>query len=308
MAQTIRLTYVDGLSLTLKLFDADGNAVGEVAGYALTEVSTGQYRTNAVADGVSGENLIATIETATQFEAAGFVTIEGVADSVAIVGVQPVDLSAIESTLGTPVGASLAADVAAVAGGTGPHAITVTCEDGDSNGVPNVLVSVVGSTRKATTNASGVAVLNVDSATYTLRYAVPFGYESLTDEVVVVGGDTSVDKTLTATTIAEPSDPALCRVFVYLNLNGVAVSGATFSALVADANSATDGVVLSTVIASDTTDANGYAELDLVRGGQFTDGDGEYRLQIVHDGKSVWDITTTIPDQASVNLEDLLPL
>lgn len=55
------------------------------------------------------------------------------------------------------------------------------------------------------------------------------------------------------------------------------------------------------------TDAEGYAELQLIRAAQFVDGDGQYVIEVWHEERRFVAVTVTIPDQNEVNLEDLIP-
>lgn len=100
--------------------------------------------------------------------------------------------------------------------------------------------------------------------------------------------------------------PALCEVQCYVQKNGRPVEGATVRAKVNSSNSAAGGTIVSTLWDSTKTDILGYGTLGLIRASEFTDGDGQYTIEAYIGGNLIWTVTTTIPDVASVNLEDLI--
>ena len=88
-------------------------------------------------------------------------------------------------------------------------------------GVPSVKVSVYDATNTVLqgfleTNPSGIAVLNLDPATYTIRLSGHLFTPDNATESLVVTVDAAVTYTGTLYAVAAPSDPALCRVFGYI--------------------------------------------------------------------------------------------
>lgn len=160
----------------------------------------------------------------------------------------------------------------------------------------------------ATTNASGVATVNLDDGNYKALVGPVPGFETHTAEAFTVDEDNeAVALTATRAASSTPTAPGLCALDAYVYQNGSPIQGATVTARIVDTNSATDGVLLSTSKTTDTTDATGKATLQLVRLDQFTDGTGTYEIEAFDGSRKIWSLQTTIPNQASANLEDLTP-
>lgn len=190
---------------------------------------------------------------------------------------------------------------------TGPNTVTVTVTDSVSLGAiqsAKVKVFRTGETESKLTNASGVTTHGLTSNTFVFTTNAR-GYASDV-QTVVVTGDQSVDVSMTPVTISDPGTPGVCRLIAYVYLGSTPVQGATVTAKLRRNNQATDGVVQSVIPIEATTNANGLATLDLVRGGQFVDGDGVYLLEARHQNKLIWSIESAMPDDTQANLEDLL--
>jgi len=98
----------------------------------------------------------------------------------------------------------------------------------------------------------------------------------------------------------------LCTVEFLVKLGNTVVQGAVCKAKLLGVNQASDDGILSNRESSDTTDALGEAELSLVQKGQFIKGQGLYEIWVEISGKPVASARTTIPNQATVQFEDLL--
>jgi hypothetical protein len=153
------------------------------------------------------------------------------------------------------------------------------------------------------TDPSGVCQFTVDAATYKVHVGNVAGYESLAAQTLVVTGSQTATYALNPLAISTPADPALCVVYGHIYLNGDPVSGADVTAKLTSKGAIADEILLSVQTLTATTDADGYFELELVRSDQFDSGEGEYRVQIPTTGINQ---VVTIPNQASVNLADLL--
>ena len=217
MAQTIRLTYEAGLEPTLKLFDSAGDAVGEAAGYALTEVSAGEYQTS-VADGLSGSPLVAVLEVGGSVEATDYVWLSGVANSVAIIGVQNVDLAPALSAIGNVPTAEQIGDRIERQGGSldllrqlssegfsetiarldavpEPQSavqITVTVKSsGNDAGIGGAKVTLwqQGNSQSRTAGSEGIVPFVVDDNTEWIAYSTAAGHLGGSRQVVVNGSD-----------------------------------------------------------------------------------------------------------------------
>jgi len=100
----------------------------------------------------------------------------------------------------------------------------------------------------------------------------------------------------------------------FVRQQGLPIPNAVVTAQFDDMNNAVDAIILSNQLCSDVTDANGYAELQLVQIGYITKGDGLYTIRIRDSkGKQIAQKRTTIPNPTPVgtepdvvNFEDLL--
>lgn len=217
-------------------------------------------------------------------------------------------------TAGSLTAGALAALKAAVLGG-GANLITVTVEDDSANLLIGKQVTVYSSAGESLgiqdiTDESGQVQFQLNDGTYKLGVGASSGYESHTPEVLTVDGTET--PTLTVTKIVTSSPPAaeLCTVYTYVKINGTLIEGATLSAELLGEDSTVEDTVLSLQKTSATTDANGYAELFLVKASEFLTGEGtkgEYHISVKDsNGKTLTVVNTTIPDAASKSVQELL--
>ena len=197
-------------------------------------------------------------------------------------------------------------DVGSTSGLVGPRALTVTVDDGtDPVESAQVRVYKTGQSETKVTDSNGQAVFGVVDSTWSILVTAS-GFSSAATNVTV-SGDTEVSISLTE--LPPPSDPpenpALCAVAAYVYLNGKPVENARVRAKLIDQNQTIPGIVLSTQKDDELTNIDGLAVLELVRLDQFTNGDGEYKIEAVHDGRTLWSKTVTIPNTDTANLEDL---
>lgn len=192
--------------------------------------------------------------------------------------------------------------------GEGAYTGTLTVDNGEGVGLEGATVQARrGGVLKAsgTTNSSGQITDWVFGA-YTYALAVRLaGYQPGTDTIAATDAWTKT-VSLTAISISSPSATPLCTVGFTVKLSDTEVSGAVCKSRLLGINQASDGTILSNAESSDTTDANGVAELALVRKSAIVKGDGRYKIWVEIAGQPVANITTTIPDQGSISFEDLL--
>ena len=188
---------------------------------------------------------------------------------------------------------------------TGSSAVTITVTDG-VNPIENAYVKIyrTGEEGSGQTDANGEKVFATSNATYNLVITAA-GYQGTTDSIIV-SGTSAKTITLTATSLPTPSQPELCAVACYVQLNGQPVENATIRAQLVNSNSAIDGIVLSNARDEVETDILGYGVLELVRQDQFVDGNGQYTISVYDGNEKLWEVTTTIPNTGAVNLEDLV--
>ena len=187
----------------------------------------------------------------------------------------------------------------------GGSEVTVIVNDG-TDPVENCYVTLKRTGERGTklTDSAGMAVFAVSDGTYTILATAP-GFEGAVDSVEV-SGDRSKVVTMVATVIPTPSQPELCVVACYVQLNGQPVENAVVRATLVNSNSAIDGILLSNSKDIAETDIHGYAQLELVRQDQFVDGDGQYLIEVFDGNNKLWSLTTSIPNTGAVNLEDLV--
>lgn len=149
---------------------------------------------------------------------------------------------------------------------SGPHRLTITALDaGDQvGGVLLRIVDVAGTLRTTTTDAA--TLIDLDPGDYSLRVSVPNGFAPIADiPVNDLDADRTITITLTRTAIAPPAAGNLCAV---------ALRVATASDTPLAAASVTAYLVTGPAIGDTlhngpteiTTDANGLATLQLLRG------------------------------------------
>lgn len=185
---------------------------------------------------------------------------------------------------------------------------TLTVDDG-STGLQGAVVNIRrGGVLKAsgTTDSSG-EITDWVFGTYTYDIAVRLaGYEPKTDTMAISADSWTKTVSMTAIAISAPSAATLCTVQFRVKLSDTAVSGAVCKAKLLGINHASDGTILSNAESSDTTDAQGVAELELVQKGSIVKGSGLYKIWVEIGGNPVSSVETTIPSQSTFLFEDLL--
>ena len=194
------------------------------------------------------------------------------------------------------------------AGGEGAYTGTLTVDDGSTGLEGAVVAARRGGVLKAsgTTDSSGEITDWVFGAyTYDLAVSIA-GYQPGTDTITVSADAWTKTISLTAISITAPGAASLCTVQFRVKLSDTAVSGAVCKAKILGINQASDGTILSNEESSDTTDANGVAELALVRKDSIAKGSGRYKIWVAIAGQPVASVETTIPAQSTILFEDLI--
>jgi len=193
--------------------------------------------------------------------------------------------------------------------GEGAYTGTLTVDDGDGNGLAG---AVVVARRSSIVKASGMTnddgqIVDWVFGAYTYDLAVRLdSYQPTTSTLTVSANGWTKTISLTALSITAPASASLCTVQFRVKQSDTAVEGAVCKAKLLGINQASDGTVLSNQDLSDTTDADGIAELQLVQKGSIVKGDGLYDIRVEIDGKPVASVRTTIPNQSTKLFEDLL--
>jgi uncharacterized protein YjdB len=193
-----------------------------------------------------------------------------------------------------------------------PIDILVACKDQSSQTVNNVLVRVYtgagalhtsGSTGTGANNAGEIILSVPTTGDYTMRLSMDESGYSVTSPQsfsVVAGGTTENTFDVSITLFIAPSatDATLCRCSGYFkDLTGAALGDVDITLV-----SLSKPLILGTAAVADerksiTTDASGYAQIDLIRG-------AEYRVEI--EGFIDLTLPITIPNAVSANLPDVI--
>jgi hypothetical protein len=177
---------------------------------------------------------------------------------------------------------------------TGDFNLTVTVTDADtSQPIENATVTLsrTGERGAELTNASGVAVVGLDAATWSwiVRAA---GYESRTG-TVVVSGDQALSVALDGIVVAVPADAPLCAVTLpVVDQYGVRIAGVSVAFKFAGLQPNADpGAVIMSPPPPQTSDGSGVVQVNLIRLARYT---ATYK----HDGETR-NIAIAVPDAGS---------
>lgn len=285
----------------LPTIDASGNAYSDVKLIKTVDADT------AISTRVDASTMASVVAlNSTVAKAADLADVPTTAEIKTAMEAAGGHLALILEDTGTTLPAAIAAIPPEV--GEGAYTGTLTVDDG-ATGLEGAVVNAY---RGGVLIATGITDANgqitdwvFDAHTYDLAVRLP-GYQPETDTVTVSGNAWTKTISLTAITITAPAAPTLCTAQLRLTLSDTAVAGAIFSARLLGINQAADGTILSNAEMSDTTDAFGIAELQLVRAGEIIKGDGLYAISVTINGKPVASVTTKIPNQSTILFADLL--
>jgi hypothetical protein len=156
---------------------------------------------------------------------------------------------------------------ASASGGTGGRTVTVLVTDG-TNTLQNAVVRLTEGTNtfRAVSNSSGIAVLNVDDATY--KVAVTKTGYSFGGATLVVNADKSQTYAMSAMNITPGADD-LTTGYLVTRVKGVATPGITIRYQQAQEPSGDRGSSYDDAIYSAVSNSEGIAELSLVKGGLY---------------------------------------
>lgn len=162
--------------------------------------------------------------------------------------------------------------------GTGARTVTITVNDG-ANVLENARIRLTQgvNTFRNDTDVSGVAVFNLDDATYVVSITKA-GY-TYAGTSLVVDGTEAVTYSMTAIIPAAPADPPLCAVTFHVrnqfgdDIENVPIE-ITFIRFTVDA--ASSPPVLSPMLPLVATDAFGIATVDLYRDAEYKAVFGTY--------------------------------
>jgi hypothetical protein len=145
----------------------------------------------------------------------------------------------------------------------------------------------------------GVAVVNLDADTYTLRTTPPPGYQPVADSSLVVAADATVTKILVAIPAPTPPSPSQCLLSVYVtNQSTSPLESVTVTARFPAGWSVASGTMAVNAVVEDVTDSTGLAQLMLHR-------EQEYDLSFARQNGTIAKIRITTPNAASASLSQV---
>jgi len=208
---------------------------------------------------------------------------------------------ATAAVLGTPAGASIAADIAAIdgGGGGGDYTLTVTVTDADDSApIENATVTLsrTGERGAELTNSSGVAVVGLDAATWSwiVRAA---GYESRTGTVVVSANGTLAVE-LDGIVVDTAESPLCAVVLPVVNQYGLRIAGVAvgfkFAGLQPNANPV---AVIMSPPPTLTSGVDGTVRVNLIRLARYT---ATYKIE-----GETRNIAIAVPDAGSFNVVEV---
>jgi len=226
---------------------------------AYTDVAAGEYELIAFVGAVSVARWFVTLTlTTATFQAR---------DKV---GAVELDSSSLRSALGmsaADLDSQLDAILAASGGaGTGARTITITVNDG-TTALQNAVVRLSEglNTYRTLTNASGVAVFNVDDATYTVA-VTKSGY-TYAGTTLIVNGTETATYSMTAVSVTPPTNPDLSAVVVLcLGTNFEAEAGVTIDLRIVTFPSGSTNTAYPGLKQTATSNGSGIATLYAPKG------------------------------------------
>lgn len=196
--------------------------------------------------------------------------------------------------------------------GRGANAVTITVTDDEDNPLENAELRAVSGALigEGVTNSSGVVILALSSATYTITITCP-GHQGRVVSLVV-SGTTAITYELTPHSVTPPSAPGLATgVLIALDEDAQPEAGVEINIqLISGRNVA--GFSLDQKIRTETTDSEGMVEFtNLIQGARYTVWSGEVAptnpVPFAVRGRSN-KATFTVPAVSSFNIAEFLRL
>ena len=253
-----------------------------------SDVAAGRYRLKLK----SGGEVVATRD----------ITFAGTNNEIVETGVRAeLDSSSLRSALGmsdADLDAQLDAILAAASAGagTGARTVTITVNDG-TTALQNAVVRFTegSNTFRALTNVSGVAVFNLDDATYTVA-VTKSGY-TYAGTTMVVDGTEAATYSMTAVSVTPPTNPDLSAIEVlcldedFAAASGIEVDFRMASVAAGDQNRAHPGAKKTV-----TSNGSGIARFEGPQGAtiEWKRGTGQQWTAVTLDNDSVTNVTSLI--------------
>jgi hypothetical protein len=198
--------------------------------------------------------------------------------------------------------------------GSGANTVNVTVRNSVTvAGIPGALVTVYannGTTLidQKRTGLTGIAIFSLDDGDYKVSVNPLPGYSSLALQVLTVNSnpeDATYNLVPITPSIPPTSDLRTIAIYRY-KIDATPESDIVVSAQLAANDLATiDNALLSLAVLNDVTDADGYAELQLITYEAMTSGRKRYKIKI---GTQEFSVQAPPAGDGPLNLEDLLLL
>jgi len=180
--------------------------------------------------------------------------------------------------------------------GTGARTVTITVNDGTTvlqNATVRMTEGV--NTFTALTNASGVAVFNLDDATYTVSITKS-GY-SYTGTTLVVNGTETATYSMTAISVTPPTSPSKSAIEVLcVDENVDAESGVAVDFRIVTIPTGDQNIAYKGTKQTATSDVDGIARFEVARGSvcEYKRGEADVWQRVTVDNDSVTNVTSFI--------------
>lgn len=204
-------------------------------------------------------------------------------------------IDAILEDTGTTLPAAIAA-IDAGGSGTGARTVTITVNDGTTV-LQNATIRMTegANTFTSLTNVTGVAVFNLDDATYTVGITKS-GY-SYAGTTLIVNGTESATYSMTVVSITPPSNPSLSAIVVLcLDAAGQPEASVAIDIRIVTVPSGSQNIAYKGAKQTATSDANGIANFEVVQGSvcEWKRGKADVWSSVTIDSDSVTNVTSVI--------------
>ena len=193
--------------------------------------------------------------------------------------------------------------------GAGANSVVIRCkQSSDSSNIALAQIQVTDSLENSTiglltSDSQGRGFFALDNGTYCVRMYKP-GWQFTIPETLQVSGD---EDTTYYGDLFDPGSPpgaSLCRVYGWIyDINNQPVVGAKIEASIKTVPLRYLSIIISPYYKTTTTDDEGYWYLDLYPNSAISPSDTKYIFFIYSPSGTILRIETTVPDQASWELQ-----
>jgi hypothetical protein len=193
--------------------------------------------------------------------------------------------------------------------GSGANVVVIRCkQSSDLSNIALVQLQVLDSVENSTiglltSDSQGRGFFALDNGTYCVRMYKP-GWQFTVPETLKVSGDEDTTYYADAFDPGSPPQASLCRVYGWIyDVNNQPVVGAKIEASIKTIPLRYQNIIISPYYKNTTTDDEGYWYLDLYPNSALNPSDTKYIFFIYSPSGTILRIKTTVPDQASWELQ-----